>query len=81
MPYTAIYSPYRDVGQALGDCICHTLRYTAHTGIWSLLCGTVYVIHCHMQHILGCGACSVGLYMPYTAIYSRYRDVGPALGD
>ena len=81
MPYTAIYSIYRDVAPALEDCICHTLPYTAHTGMWGLLCRTVYAIHCHIQHIQGCGACYRGLYMPYTAIYSRYRDVGHAPGD
>ena len=81
IPYTAIYSIYRDVGPPLGDCICHTLPYTAHTGMWGLLRGTLYAIHCHIQHIQGCGACFRGLYMPYTAIYSRYRDVGPALED
>ena len=81
MPYAAIYSTYRDVGPARGDCICHTLLYTAHTGMWALFWGTAYAIHCHIQHIQGCGPCSGGLYMPYTAIYSRYRDVGPSLGD
>ena len=81
MPYTAIYSTYRDVVPPLGDCICHILPYTAHTGTWGLLRGTLYTIHCHIQHIQGCGACSGGLYMPYTAIYSTYRDVGPALED
>ena len=39
------------------------------------------VIHCHIQHIQGYGASSWGLYMPHTAIYSTYRDVGPALED
>ena len=81
MPYTAIYSTYRDGGPALGDSICHTLPYTAHKGIWALLGGTVYAIHCHIKHIQGCGPCSRGMYMPYAAIYSTYRDVGPALGD
>ena len=81
MSYTAICSTYWDVGPAPGDSICHTLPYTAHTGMWGLLRGTLYAIHCHIQQIQGCGACSRGLYMPYTAIYSRYRDVGPALGD
>ena len=81
MPYTAIYSIYRDVGHALGDCICHTLPYRADTGMWALLWGTEYAIHCHIQQIQGCGPCSGGLYMPYTAIYSPYRDVAPALED
>ena len=81
MSYTAIYSRYRDVGPALGDCICHILPHTAHTGMWHLLWVTVYAIYCHIQHIQGCGACSGGLYMPYTAIYSTYRDVVPPLGD
>ena len=102
MPYTAIYSTYRDVEPGLEDCICHILLHSAHTEMWHLLwrtvyaihchiqhiqgygtCsgGTVYAIHCHMQHIHGCGACSGGLYMPYTAIYSIYRDVAPTLED
>ena len=102
MPYTAICSTYSDVGPALGECISHTLPYTAHTGMWGLLWGNVYPIHCHIQHIQGCsacsggtvyaihcniqhiqgcGACSGGLYMPYTAIYSIYRDVAPVLED
>ena len=81
MPYTGIYSTYRDEGPALGDCICHTLAYKAHTGMWGLLWGTLYAIHWHIQHIHGWGPCSRGLYMPYTAIYSTYREVWPALGD
>ena len=80
-PYTAIYSIYRDVAPALENCTCHTLPYAAHTGMWGLLWGNVYPIHCHIQHIQGCGASSRGLYMPYTAIYSTYTDVGPALED
>ena len=80
MPYTAIYSPYRDVTPALDDCICHILPYTAHTGMWCLLWRTVYAIYCYIVHIQRCGTCSGGLYMPYSAIYSTYRDVAPALG-
>ena len=37
MPYTAIYSTYRDMGPTLRDGICHTLPYTAYTGMWALL--------------------------------------------
>ena len=81
MPYTAIYSTYRDVAPALENCICHTLQYTAHPGMWGLLWRTLYAIHCHMQHIQGCRACSGGMYISYTAIYSIYRDVGPALAE
>ena len=78
-------------GTCSRDSICHTLAYTAHTGMGALLwglympytgiystyrdggpaLGTLYAIHCHIEHIQGGGACSLGQYMPYTAIYSR----------
>ena len=81
MPYTGIYSTYRDGGPALGDSICHTLAYTASTGMGAPLWGNLYAIHWHIQYIEGWGPCSGGLYMPYTGIYSINRDVGPPLGD
>ena len=83
MPYTAIYSIYRDVGPALKDCIVYAIDcHIQHIqGCGACSGGTVYAIHCHIQHIQGCRACSRGLYMPYTARYSTYRDVGPVLGD
>ena len=45
MPYTSIYSTYRDGGPTLVEPICHILAYRAHTGMGALLLGTLYAIH------------------------------------
>ena len=86
MPYTAYTAIYRAVGPALGICIYHIQHihpYTPYTGQWGLLWGSLYAIYSiysHIHHIQGSGASSRGLYIPYTAIYTIYRAVGPALG-
>ena len=57
--YTIYMSP--GVGVCVGIWVC---VYTAYTGLWGLLWGSVY---CHTNHMQGCEASSVGLDMPQTA--------------
>ena len=46
-PYTTVHSIHRALGPPRWVSMSHK-KNPAYTGIWGLLCGTVYVIHCHM---------------------------------
>ena len=60
--------------------------YAAHTGLWGLLCASVYHIYTiqgHIEHIQEDEETSGRLYLqytPYTTVHSIYRALGPPLG-